>query len=155
VKVKKKIPMETEEKKVPVYQDLIDEITNELDNRKSSYGQFHPSVAESLNSIALVHLHMLQNPHEALKYHIEACGILLVVFQNEYENMGKKAKEELSIALAVTYSDIGNAKWALEDLDGADAFYRKALETLHLEKLPESHPRAYSIRNRMHALHRY
>lgn len=147
--------MGTKSEPLPVYQALIEEITSELNVRIREHGLFHPSLAESLNSMALVHLHMLHNPQEALKYHSKACAILLPVYKNEYESMVQQDRKKLSICLAVTYGDIGNVKWALHDYENAEKFYIAALDVFRTENLSDSHPRVYSVRNRLNLLHRY
>ena len=146
--------MEAKTDTVPVYQALINEIMCELNVRQQTHGLCHPCLAESLNSMALVHLHMLHNPEKALQYHSEAFTILLCAYKNGIENgsMEQHDREHLSKSLAVTYSDIGNVKWALRDFKNAEKAYKQSLELFRTENLPELHPARYSVRHRLKIL---
>jgi hypothetical protein len=137
---------------VPASQSLIENLTNELSTRKHLYGANHPCVAESLNSIALVHHHMLNNSQQALMYHLQALDILISAYQIDMKDLDT---ERLSLCLAVTMSDVGNTHWALGDFYKAEANFIDALSLLRRENFSEAHPRAYSMRNRLFTLYRH
>jgi len=132
--------------------DLIENLTVEIRSRERIYGLNHPYLAESLNSLALVYHHMLNNSKLALRYHQQALKVLTIARE---EGSSDIDREELTIRLAVTTSDIANAHWALHNDKAAKDTFVRALALLEEEKIPENHPRAYAIINRLSALHRH
>ena len=56
--------------------NLIKALENELKERKNKFGINHSSVAETLNSLALTYLHVLDDHKTALLMHCEAKRIL-------------------------------------------------------------------------------
>jgi len=116
------------------------------------FGINHPCLAESLNSLALVYHHMLNESKLALRYHQQALKVLTIARE---EGTSDIDREELTVRLAVTTSDIANAHWALHNDKAAKDTFVRALALLEEEKIPENHPRAYAIRNRLSALYRH
>jgi tetratricopeptide (TPR) repeat protein len=136
----------------PVYENLIDKLTIEIQTRKLMYGADHPSVAESLNSLAQVYHHMLNDWEQALEYHQQALSILTRVREEGTSHIDKK---DLAIRIAVTTSDIANAHWALSHHKEAEQNFVDALNFLEQENIPQNHPRSYAIRNRLSTLYRH
>lgn len=136
----------------PVYENLIDKLTLEIQTHKIMYGAVHPSVAESLNSLALVYHHMLNDSAQALEYHQQALSVLTTVRTTGTSHIEEK---DLAIKIAVTTSDIANAQWALSHHEDAEQTFADALNLLEQENIPKSHPRSYAIRNRLCALYRH
>ena len=132
--------------------DLIENLTAEIRTRERMFGINHPCLAESLNSLALVYHHMLNESKLALRYHQQALKVLTIARE---EGTSDIDREELTIRLAVTTSDIANAHWALHNDKAAKDTFVRALALLEEEKIPENHPRAYAIRNRLSALYRH
>lgn len=130
--------------KVPAYETIMENLRVELRTRQSQYGNHHPSVAESLNSIALVNHHMIKNSQKALEYHMQAERIL-----RSGDASNDHDRKQLSIDLAITLHDIGNAHWKLRNEEKAEACFIEALTIMKNENLSESHPRVYSLRNRL------
>jgi len=137
---------------VPVYENLIDKLTIEIQTHKIMHGEVHPSVAESLNSLALVYHHMLNDSAQALEYHQQALNVLTTVRTRGTSHIGEK---DLAIKIAVTTSDIANAQWALSHHEDAEQTFADALDLLEQENIPKSHPRSYAIRNRLCTLYRH
>jgi len=132
--------------------DLIENLTVEIQSRERMYGLNHPCLAESLNSLALVYHHMLNNSKLALRYHQQALKVLTIAREESRSDIDR---EELTIRLAVTTSDIANAHWALHNYKAAEDTFVGALTLLEEEKIPGNHPRAYAIINRLNALYRH
>jgi hypothetical protein len=135
--------------RIPVCIERIEELTIEKRTREITYGFNHPFLAESLNSLALVYHHMAKDSKQALKYHKQALNVLMAAREVGIADMDKR---EVTILLAVTTSDIANVHWALHHHKVAKETFFHALALLEEEHIPQSHPRAYAIRNRLSTL---
>eukprot|EP00979_Chaetoceros_neogracilis_P017995 scaffold10547_cov268-Chaetoceros_neogracile.AAC.4 len=135
--------------RTPVCIERIEELTIEKRTREITYGFNHPFLAESLNSLALVYHHMVKDSKQALKYHEQALNVLMAAREVGIADMDKR---EVTILLAVTTSDIANVHWALHHHKVAKETFFHALALLEEEHIPQSHPRAYAIRNRLSTL---
>eukprot|EP01083_Nonionella_stella_P065675 172278_1 len=141
---------------VPAHEELMTRLNSELHERVTALGFFHPSVAHTYNSMALIYHHMRCNHRIALRLHIKSLKILGNAHKRILSVKGDHAdaRRGMSIEFAVTLSDIGNVYWALGNVPRAELAFEEALSVLTSENIDESHPRKYSIRNRLCALQR-
>eukprot|EP01083_Nonionella_stella_P143518 446264_1 len=141
---------------VPAHEELMTRLNSELHERVTALGFFHPSVAHTYNSMALIYHHMRCNHRIALRLHIKSLKILGNAHKRILSVKGDHtdARKDMSIEFAVTLSDIGNVHWALGNIPRAEMAFEEALNVLSSENIDESHPRKYSIRNRLFALQR-
>uniref|UniRef100_A0A7S3PUK0 Kinesin light chain n=1 Tax=Chaetoceros debilis TaxID=122233 RepID=A0A7S3PUK0_9STRA len=141
---------------LPAHEELMGRLNCELHERVTTLGFFHPSVANTYNSMALIYHHMRCDHRIALRLHVKA----LQIFGNAHKQIlsvkgdHADARKRMSIEFAVTLSDIGNVYWALGNVPRAELAFEEALNVLNSENIDESHPRKYSIRNRLFALQR-
>ncbi len=140
---------------VPFHIHLMQKLDEELAERTSANGASHPCIAETHNSIALIHHHMRHDSRKALRIHTKALSILGAAYINRMAlKDDQDGTKEIAISFAVTLSDIGNVRWAIGDLEKAETAFNDAIHILNLFDVEDTHPRKYSIHNRLLTLHR-
>mmetsp|Transcript_4972 Transcript_4972/g.7395 ORF Transcript_4972/g.7395 Transcript_4972/m.7395 type:complete len:208 (+) Transcript_4972:96-719(+) len=119
---------------------LIDQYKNELYVRRIDLGDYHPSVAETLNSIGLHHHHRTNDQTEALRYHTDALQILRHLAEDE-SNPDDELKRKCNIESAITLTDIGNVHKSMGDCEMAMKSYTAALDVFRALRMKDDHPR--------------
>ena len=113
-------------------QNSIAALKNELKNRKDNLGENHFLIAETLNSLALTHLHMMDDHQTAMQLHHEAMYIL---------EQQEQTQQKL-INLAITIGDIGNCYWKKGDYESARNEYMRSLQFFKSGRISHSHSKA-------------
>jgi len=121
-----------------------DSLSQELDDRRRHFGINHISVAETLNTIGVMHHHITGDQDKAITHHQEALNILI---SQQYKT------QEMLVDIATTIYDIGNCHWKKGELVLANEMWHKALKYLDRCFSRQSHPKKrmfqQSIQNRM------
>mmetsp|Transcript_7579 Transcript_7579/g.11122 ORF Transcript_7579/g.11122 Transcript_7579/m.11122 type:complete len:269 (-) Transcript_7579:4-810(-) len=109
---------------------------NELATRRSTLGNDHIDVAETLNALALVNHYMTDDQEEALRCHTEALHIF---------NLRKNTPDYSDANVALTLSDIGNVYRKRGNYIDAASFYMKSVQTYRLSGMNDEHPRVHAV----------
>jgi len=113
----------------------------ELQERRALYGNDDPAVAETLNALGLVYLHMYNEIDQAISCHKEA----LAIFKSTQKQHALKN-------LAMTLADVGRCYWRKGESNQAHSCLRESFEVCKLIQINDDDPIMYSVSNQLRML---
>ena len=114
-------------------------LLDELKERKCSLGENLVSVAETLNTLGLVHQHMSGDQDTAIRLHREALNI--------YYSQQKSQK--ILMEIAIILANIGSCFWIKAQYTESKYEFKKSLEFLENCDVPKATFCRYSVQRRL------
>ena len=124
------------------YHRYIITLEKELKERKNICGENHISVAETLNTLGLVHQHMGGDQDKAIRLHREALNIYC----------SQLKRRDTLMEISITQADIGSCYWRKGQYTKAKNEFEKSLELLEnwqISNLPKANFCRYSVQHRL------